>query len=483
MPKILAIDDRKDNLVALTALLANLMPGCEVMTALSGPEGVEKARTGQPDVILLDVQMPGMDGFETCRRLMADESTRSIPVVMITAIRTDSKSRVSGLEIGANAYLAKPIDSVELVSQIRVSLRVKAAEDALRQQRDSLEQMVEERTRELRESAEHLQAIAAASPDADFVYDADGRFIEVNPVAVERYGYSRDEFLNMTLRDLCAPDLLDQLENHLRQALTDGLRIEWRHRCKDGREIPVEVAVKPFTLRGRPCAYGSARDISERKRAEEENKQSRKRLHKAFGATIQVIAGVVEGRDPYTAGHQKRVSALARAIAQKMGLSGERMQGLRVAAVIHDIGKVFVPAEFLSKPSKLTDLEFSLIKGHSQSGHEILEKVDFPWPIARIVLEHHERINGTGYPNALTGEKLLPESRILAVADVVEAISSHRPYRPALGIDAALEEIAGNRNILYDPQVVDACLELFRKEGYSFNGVTPIDSEDIVSKE
>jgi PAS domain S-box-containing protein len=273
MPKILAIDDRKDNLVALTALLTNLMPGCEVVTALSGPEGLEKARTGQPDVILLDVQMPGVDGFETCRRLMADESTRSIPVVMVTAVRTDAKSRVGGLEIGANAYLAKPIDPVELVSQVKVALRIKAAEDSLRQQRDSLERLVEERTASLRDSQERLRVITEASPDADFVYDADGRFIEVNPVAEERYGYSRDEFLNMTVRDLCAPDLIDQAENRLRQALTDGLRIEWCHRCKDGREIPVDVAARPFMLLDRLCVFSSVRDISERKNAEAEREK------------------------------------------------------------------------------------------------------------------------------------------------------------------------------------------------------------------
>jgi putative nucleotidyltransferase with HDIG domain len=193
-------------------------------------------------------------------------------------------------------------------------------------------------------------------------------------------------------------------------------------------------------------------------------------LRKALGGTVQAIALVVESKDPYTAGHQRRVADISRAIATEMGLSPDRIEGIRMAGIIHDIGKVSVPAEILSMPRKLTDLEFSLIKTHAQSGYEILKDIEFPWPIARMVLEHHERMNGSGYPNGLTGDKLLPESRILAVADVVEAMATYRPYRAALGLSAALEEIAKNRGILYDPEAVDACLRLFREKGFSIKG-------------
>ena len=175
----------------------------------------------------------------------------------------------------------------------------------------------------------------------------------------------------------------------------------------------------------------------------------------------------VETRDPYTAGHQRRVADLSRAIARAIGsLTTEQIDGLRMASTIHDIGKISVPAEILSKPKKLTDIEFSLIKVHPQSGYDILKDIDFSWPIARMVLEHHERMDGSGYPNGLTGSDLLLESRILAVADVVESMASHRPYRPALGINAALDEIAKNKGVLYDPEVVDVCLKLFNEKGY-----------------
>jgi HD-GYP domain-containing protein (c-di-GMP phosphodiesterase class II) len=205
---------------------------------------------------------------------------------------------------------------------------------------------------------------------------------------------------------------------------------------------------------------------SELIRANEEILQNIDRLRKTLGSTIQALADTVEARDPYTAGHQRRVSDLARAIATEMCLAAEQINGIRMASVIHDIGKISVPADILSKPARLSNMELNLIKQHSESGYGILKDIDFMWPVAQIVLQHHERIDGSGYPRGLKSENMLMEAKILAVADVVEAIASHRPYRPALGIDAALEEIMQNKGIFYDEAVVDACLRLFRGKGY-----------------
>ena len=358
MHKILAIDDKMDNLVTLSALLKNLMPDCAMITALSGMEGIEKAGSELPDAILLDVKMPDMDGFETCRRLMSDERTKHIPVIMITAIKTDPGSRIKGLDIGANSFLAKPIDEAELISQVKVALRIKKAEDALREERDSLELVVEERTASLRA------------------------------------------------------------------------------------------------------------EISERKRAEEKLQQTLESLRKAVGTTIQVMVSAVEVRDPYTAGHQTRSADLAQAIATEMGLPQDIIDGISLAGSIHDIGKLSIPAEILSKPTKLSEIEFSLIKEHARRGFEILKDVESSWPLAEIILQHHERMNGSGYPENLKGDDILMEARILAVADVVESMASHRPYRAGLGINTALEEIQNNRGILYDSDVADACLRLFREKGF-----------------
>ena len=174
----------------------------------------------------------------------------------------------------------------------------------------------------------------------------------------------------------------------------------------------------------------------------------------------------MEVRDPYTAGHQRRVAELSHAVASELGLPRQRIEGLRLAATIHDLGKIAIPGEILSKPSRLTEIEFNLIKIHPESGFDILKDIDFPWPISRMVLEHHERINGTGYPRGLVGDELLLESKILAVSDVVESMASYRPYRPALGLEQALLEIEKNRGVLYEPDVVDACLQMFREKGY-----------------
>jgi putative two-component system response regulator len=200
--------------------------------------------------------------------------------------------------------------------------------------------------------------------------------------------------------------------------------------------------------------------LSERDRAESELQNSLQQLQKAIQGIIHAMAVTVEMRDPYTAGHQRRVAALACAIAKELGLRADIIDGIRMAGVIHDQGKISVPAEILSKPGQLTQFEFGIIKTHPKVGYDILKNIDFPWPVDQMILQHHERLNGSGYPAGLTGDKILLEARIIAVADVVEAMAYHRPYRPALGIEKALEEIKKNRNSIYDPDVVDACLRL-----------------------
>jgi len=215
-------------------------------------------------------------------------------------------------------------------------------------------------------------------------------------------------------------------------------------------------------------ALKEAEEHRERKQAEKELKQSYEKLQKIMEGTINAIGNIVETRDPYTAGHQKKVSQLATFIAQEMKLPQDKIEGIRISSLVHDIGKISIPAEILSKPTKLNEIEYSLIKDHSQIGYDILKNIDFLWPVAQIVLQHHERLDGSGYPQSLKGNDILLEAKIMGVADVVEAMSSHRPYRPALGIGKALEEISQNRGILYDPKVVAVCLKLFKEKGFKF---------------
>ena len=217
------------------------------------------------------------------------------------------------------------------------------------------------------------------------------------------------------------------------------------------------------------ATIAQGQDITDRKQAEEGLAASYEKLRRALSGTVQALSATVETRDPYTCGHQRRVVHLAGAISQEMKLSQEQVEGMQALGLLHDIGKVAVPAEILSKPGKLSEMEFNLIKAHPQAGYDILKDIEFPWPIALPVLQHHERLDGSGYPQGLTGPDILLEARILAVADVVEAMASHRPYRPALGIDQALEEISQNRGVLYDPEVVDVCVKLFTEKTFQFD--------------
>ncbi len=212
-----------------------------------------------------------------------------------------------------------------------------------------------------------------------------------------------------------------------------------------------------------------ALDISQRKSAEHQKQLNLVRTRRILEETVNALAATSERRDPYTAGHQRRVAKLAYAIARELGFSHNRLEGIRMAANIHDVGKVYVPAEILSKPTTLTQLEFSIIQTHPQIGYDILKEIEFPWPIAKIVLQHHEKLDGSGYPNGTTAADILVESKILTVSDVVEAMASHRPYRAALGIDAALEEIAAGKGTVYDPEIVEICIKLFRCNKFQFS--------------
>ena len=210
-------------------------------------------------------------------------------------------------------------------------------------------------------------------------------------------------------------------------------------------------------------------DISILKKTRRALVRSHERLRKAMGGIIQAMSLTIEKRDPYTAGHQRRVAKLCRAIGEKLGLDWECIQGLRMAAAIHDLGKIHIPAAILNKPGRLSEHEMAIIHQHAQTAYEILKTIDFPWPIAEAIYQHHERLDGSGYPRGISGDDIILEARILAVADVAEAISSFRPYRQALGTEVAMRELRKGRGILFDPEIVDICLELFEVQKFDFN--------------
>ncbi len=331
---ILAVDDTPSSLRLLTEILAG--EGYQVRSAINGELALRAATTQPPQLVLLDISMPGMDGFEVCSRLKQEPRLHDVPIIFVSAL-SDTQDKLKGFGFGGVDYVTKPFQREELLARVHTHLE-------LSRLRNHLEDMVEQRTRSLQES-----------------------------------------------------------EARLRQSLLE---------------------------------------------------------------TVAALSAMVELRDPYTAGHQRNVARIAVAMAQELGLPETQIEGLNLACLVHDVGKINIPAEILSRPGKLSDAEFELIKQHPVAGYEILKGIDFPWPIAEVVRQHHERIDGSGYPDGLRGDKILMEARVMAVADVIEAMASHRPYRPGLGLDAALAEIDENSGTLFDPIASEAALRLFREKEF-----------------
>lgn len=418
-------------------------------------QAVRKAREHAPDLVLMDIVLKGgADGISAAETIW---DTLGIPVVYLTAY-TDEPTLQRAKQTGPFGYLLKPFEERELQTTVEMAL-YKAKLDM-----------------ELKERGRWLRTILRSIGDGIIATDKDGRVAFMNPLAERLTGWSQAEALARPLGEVFrteGPELPGIPSGGPKPgpASRPALSGPTRLLTKTGGPLPVEGNLAPITDEKGVPAGGVLvfRDITERERVEAELNAGVEKLRRALDATVQAMGLTIEMRDPYTAGHQRRVSRLSCAIGLEMGLSPNQVDGLRMAGDIHDIGKIYIPAEILSKPGQLSDIEFTIIKTHPQVGFDILRAIDFPWPVAQIVLQHHERIDGSGYPAGLKGDAILFEARILNVADVVETMSSHRPYRPSRGIEQALEEVRSGSGLRYDPSVVAACLRLFRDDKFRFD--------------
>ncbi len=434
-----------------------------------------------PDLVILDLNMPGLDGFQLLAEISARLSQDTfLPVLAVSgSAGQDAKERA--FQAGAKDFLVKPISLPDFLLHVQalldtrfLSLRLHEAQDKMERligyQNEKLERSDFERQRaeeRLRQSELKFRTVADFTYDWEYWMAPDGRLVWMSPSSAAITGYSSEEF--MVSPDLLIavihPDDRESMRKHLSKAdsccpeladfriVTRSGDTRWvSHRCQ-----PVLDSDGSFLGR-----RASNVDISDRKAAEQQLADSLRRLQESEASTIQALSSVTEHRDPYTAGHQQRVAAICVAIARRMGLSSNQTRGLQVAALLHDVGKVSVPIEILSNPGPLSVVQRMLVEGHVATGHEILRPISFPWPVAEIVLQHHERLDGSGYPAGLRGDAIILEARILAVADTVEAMTSHRPYRAALGLDVAVEELVSHRGVLYDDAVVDAYVDLSR---------------------
>lgn len=445
-PSILIVGDD----ATLSVILADILKtkGYTPVIVSAGETALQQLEKRSPLVAVIDLHLPDIDGLEVLKRTKL--RSPGTECIVLTGHASES-SAIEAVNLGAYSYIRKPYDVEQLLLTIRRAVEKRGAERALRGS--------EEKYRELVENASEII----------YAHDLEGNLISLNPATARLYGYTREELLQLNIAQIVDPDYLPVALNEIdtkSEAATRTPPQELLTRSKDREPIWLEVNTRLVTRDDRPVGVECiARDITARKRTEDELQRSLERLQSTLEQTVHALAAAAEMRDPYTAGHQKRVADLATSVAATMGLGEHQARGIHLAGLIHDVGKIHIPAEILSKPARLTKTEWNLVKTHSQAGHDILSPIEFPWPVAQIVLQHHERADGSGYPQGLTCDETLLEARILTVADVVEAMVSHRPYRPALRLEEALHEISHNRGSLYAPDAVDACLKVLAERG------------------
>ncbi|KKN40269.1 hypothetical protein LCGC14_0735140 [marine sediment metagenome] len=420
-------------------------------TAVSGEEAVKKAEEMHPDLVLMDIVLKGeMDGIEAASAI---SSRFDIPVVYLTA-HADKKTLARAKITEPFGYILKPFDDKDLQINIEMALY-----------KHKMGNM-------LMESEERYRSVVENAHDAIYIITQD-TLQYANPGFEKLTGWKKKELCSKKFNfwNIIHPDdlkVIKERKKGKKRGIEVPLGKEFRIIAKDGTEKIVEANTAKIGKKGEVKEVGILRDITRRKKAEEELIKSYERLQKSFEGTINALVSALEKRDPYAVGHQRRVTKLACALAREMDLSKNQIDGLRLAGPVHDVGKLRIPTEILIKPHPLSPFEFVIVKMHPQIGYEILKPIEFPYPVAQIVLQHHERIDGSGYPAGLKGAEILLEARIMGVADVVEAMSSYRLFRPTLGVGMALEEIIKDKGILYDSDVVDACLILFYEKRFDF---------------
>lgn len=451
--KVLLVED--ETIIARDIYHMLVNTGYKVLDVVdSAQEAIKKAKELQPDIVLMDVMLGGKrSGVEAASHIYLKYN---IPIVYLTAY-TDEFTVELAKKSEPFGYLLKPFEEKELRTTIEVALYKFQME------------------KHLKERENWLFTMLTSIKDGVVATDHEGKVTFMNPLAENLAGVKKEKALGKHINQIISiiDEETKQAQPIVLEPVLKGKLFTFPSQSlifsKKGKATPIEPRIAPI-LGEQKSPMGvvlTFSDISERKLAEEKSQQSWQKMMKAMKGTVQAMASTIETRDPYTAGHQRRVSVLACAIAKELNLPENRIQGLRLAADIHDVGKIYVPAEILSKPGKISETEYNLIKIHPQVGYDILKNIEFPWPLAEIVYQHHERLNGSGYPQGLRNGQILKEAKILAVADVVEAMASHRPYRPALTINDALEEIIRNKGTLYDPDAVKACIRLF-KTGFAF---------------
>lgn len=453
--RVLMVDDSEDDVFLIVRELkkGGYEPFYErIETSAEMKKALEDKKW---DIIICDYKMPHFTVSSAIAILK--ESNVDVPLIIVSGNMTGDTA-AECMRLGAKDCIMKGNWSCLCPT---ISRELEEAEIRRKKRQAEIElHMREEKYRNILETIQ----------EAYFEIDLHGNLMFFNDSLCRVTGFPKKELLGMNHEKITDAKDVKKIAQALNVVNITGepiQELDWQITRKDGAKRYIEGSVSlNKDSSGRTIGYkGLLRDVTDRKRMEITLLENIESLKKAVAATMQVMVSAVETRDPYTHGHHIRSANLACAIASEMGLSQDQMDAIRMAGSIYDIGKLSIPSEVLSKPTRLSSVEVNMIKEHTRNGYEILKGVESPWPLAEIVYQHHERMNGSGYPRNLKGEEILMEARILAVSDVVESMSAQRPYRPALGIEIALEEIEKNKGVLYDDMVADTCLRLFRKKG------------------
>lgn len=477
---ILIVDDSSSVRAMLKSVLQR--EGYRVVEADNGEQALTICQHEIPDIVLVDAFMPVLDGFNTCTRLQQLPGWDNTPIIIITAL-SDDESIICAFEAGATDFITKPVNMITLHYRVRILLQARRVEAALRESERKYYLLLNtikspiialDRGLTILYSNNACDRLIGCSAD-----EAQGKkLVEIFPSVVSASWYAalfqtintgKPQVVEEVVDDhRCLHVLVYPIQWGLLVILQDVSERKRAEKILVHLNHVLEKRVKARTTELVETNISLEREIAEHKHTEQKLRQSYTELHRTLEGTVSALSTVVEKRDSYTAGHQRRVADLACAISRELGLNTEQIEGIRIAGTLHDIGKIDVPIDILSKSSRLSNVEMALVKTHPQVGSEILVPIPFRGPIVKTVLQHHERLDGSGYPAALTGDNILLEARIIGVADVVEAISSHRPYRAALGLEVALDEIQKNAGILYDSEVVEACLKVFNSGQFQF---------------
>lgn len=448
--EVLLVEDGKDYASLLRTVLAReTRTKFHVDWVKTLADAVRHAHKKHVDVAILDLNLPDCSGVETVSRFCSQ--VPNVPVMVVSG--TDDEPVVfDALQKGAKEYLVKDPATVQLLPRAIRYVIERSRSD-----------------RSLLKAAKEWRRTFDSITDMVSIVGPDHRFQRVNKALADFLGYAPKDLIGKCCFELVHGEDKPFYACSCRKAMESGEAVQTEF-FEPKWQIYMESSAAPMkddhgNLTG--CVH-IIRNIDNRKRIETQLEQSVEKLYRTLDGTVNALGSALELRDPYTAGHERRVARLAMAIAGDLGLTEDRQDGLRVAGLLHDIGKIAVPSDILSKPGKLSAIEYDMIKTHPQVGHDILAPVEFPWPVARMVVEHHEKLDGSGYPGGLSNGGIMPEARILCVADVVEAMSSHRPYRPARGVESALKEIKSQSGVLYDSDVVEACNRQFKKKGFNF---------------